>query len=138
MRFIDDVLTATLPNIGLERVKNADTTASVVGNAVILDATDLTGRAVKMTTTADNPLVIGIWREVVDAGKFGDIAVRGSVKVNAKTGVTPIVVGDLLSTTTTAGKVTKATPVTGGVIAIAQEAVAATTEKQITAFVWKA
>lgn len=125
-------------NIKME-VKNTDTVTLNIGDVVVYDTADLMGRSVKRTTTANSVLGAGIVAETILAGKTGRIIVNGGAKANVQTdGTTPIAIGNLLATSANAGKMTKGTPVIGGVVAIALEAVAISTTTSIKVIVQKA
>lgn len=111
-------------------LKNTDTTADDIGDVVVIDPADLTGRSAKKTVTAGNSLVIGIRKSKVAVGEVGSVYILGAgIPAKVKTGATDtIAIGDVLATSTTAGCLSKGT--TGG-FAVAMESVDVNLQKII-------
>jgi len=88
-------------------VKNQSGGDLVQGDVVVLKTT-AAGNEVTTTTTAGDPLVFGMVDETIANGASGHVLIRGKTTALKVDGTVDIAVGDLLSTSTTAGVAKKA------------------------------
>ena len=89
------------------------------GELVVLDPTDDTGNSIKTTTTANDPLVIGVASGSIAAGATDFITTQGWVRYIKVDGTVDIAAGDFIATSTVAGVGVKGTVGGGNCIAIA-------------------